>query len=78
LGQGRGNAKAYLRENPDVARSIEKKVYVAVGMDTGSGAPVIAAVDPAEGEVVEPVGPVDDETEVPVAPVPESPQEQAA
>ncbi len=78
LGQGRGNAKAYLRENPSVAQAIEKKVYVAVGMDPGSQTPVIAAVEPAEGEVAEPVRPVDDETAVAVAPVPESPQEEAA
>ncbi len=78
LGQGRGNAKAYLRENPAVARSIEEKVYVAVGMEPGSQAPVIAAVEPAEGEVVEPAIPGDDEVSVPVAPVSEDPHEQAA
>ena len=32
LGQGRNNAKAYLREQPAIARTIEEKVYEAVGM----------------------------------------------
>src|SRR5207245_2272179 len=33
LGQGRGNAKAYLDENPAVAKEIEAKVYEALGLD---------------------------------------------
>jgi recombination protein RecA len=41
LGQGRGNAKAYLRENPSVAKEIEEKVYAALG------------VEPATPQVVE-------------------------
>ena len=53
LGQGRNNAKAYLRENPALARTIEEKVYVAVGMGPG-GAPLPAPTDvvgaiPADG-----------------------------
>jgi recombination protein RecA len=32
LGQGRGNAKGFLRENPAIAREIELKVYDAVGI----------------------------------------------
>jgi len=47
LGQGRGNVKAYLRENPDIAREIEQKVYVAVGLQQ----PAMAVVEdqpPAE------------------------------
>src|SRR3712207_545071 len=39
LGQGRGNAKGFLRENPQLAREIELKVYEAVGIDV-NGAPV--------------------------------------
>jgi recombination protein RecA len=39
LGQGRGNAKGFLRENPQMAREIELKVYEAVGMTVG-GVPV--------------------------------------
>ena len=36
LGQGRGNAKGFLRENPQLAREIELKVYEAVGVTVGS------------------------------------------
>jgi recombination protein RecA len=32
LGQGRGNAKAYLDENPAVAKEIEEKIYKALGI----------------------------------------------
>jgi recombination protein RecA len=53
LGQGRNNAKAYLRENPALARTIEEKVYAAVGVGPG-GAPLPAPTDvagavPADG-----------------------------
>jgi recombination protein RecA len=34
LGQGRNNAKAYLRENPDKTAEIERKIYEAVGDPT--------------------------------------------
>jgi recombination protein RecA len=33
LGQGRGNAKAFLDEHPDVAKEIEAKIYAALGID---------------------------------------------
>src|SRR5690606_8799647 len=33
LGQGRENAKAFLRENPDIAAQIEAEVRRAVGLD---------------------------------------------
>jgi recombination protein RecA len=33
LGQGRGNAKAYLDEHPEVAQEISDKVYAALGLD---------------------------------------------
>src|SRR3954451_15857355 len=46
LGQGRNNAKAYLRENPALARTIEEKVYAAVGLAAG-GAPLPAPTDVA-------------------------------
>jgi len=42
LGQGRNNAKAYLRENPDKAKEMEAKVYSALGVDKG---PTVAAVE---------------------------------
>src|ERR1700677_562614 len=32
LGQGRGNAKAYLEENPALAKEIEDKIYAALGL----------------------------------------------
>jgi recombination protein RecA len=48
LGQGRNNAKAYLRENPALARTIEAKVYAAVGMPPRDGsAPLPAPTDVA-------------------------------
>ncbi|GAC1528697.1 MAG: recombinase RecA [Thermoleophilaceae bacterium] len=47
LGQGRGNVKAYLRENPAIARSIEERVYEAVGMPVSAATPM-AAVDDVE------------------------------
>ncbi|HEY6775720.1 MAG TPA: recombinase RecA [Thermoleophilaceae bacterium] len=45
LGQGRNNVKGYLRENPDVATEIERKIYEAIGVEPAA-AP-LAAVDPA-------------------------------
>ena len=38
LGQGRENAKKYLRENPDLLREIENKVRLANGLDPLGGA----------------------------------------
>src|ERR687888_462100 len=32
IGQGRNNAKAYLEENPEIAREIENKIYEAMGL----------------------------------------------
>jgi recombination protein RecA len=60
LGQGRNNAKGYLRENPAMAKEIEAKIYEALGI--GQGPPVEAVeppagpppgVDPETGEVQE-------------------------
>ncbi len=48
LGQGRGNAKAFLDEHPDVAKEVEAKIYAALGINRdlvktierrGAGAP---------------------------------------
>jgi len=55
LGQGRNNAKAFLRENPQLSKEIEEKIYVATGV--GQDAPVAAVeppanVDPETGEVL--------------------------
>jgi recombination protein RecA len=52
LGQGRNNAKAYLRENPAIARAIEEKVYAAVGMVPREAAP-LPAVDEVAGAASE-------------------------
>ena len=46
LGQGRSNAKGYLRENPDKAKEIEAKVYEVLGIGQG---PPVAVVEPAAG-----------------------------
>jgi len=47
LGQGRNNVKAYLRENPAIAKEIEGKVYEAVGLEINPG-PNVADM-PADG-----------------------------
>jgi recombination protein RecA len=64
LGQGRNNAKAYLRENPAIAREIEDKIYEAVGMTPARGAAVVE-VDPKAAEAEE-------------TPAAEQPEERAA
>jgi recombination protein RecA len=46
LGQGRNNAKAYLRENPGIAKEIELKVYEAIGMTPAHAAGGLAEVEP--------------------------------
>ena len=51
LGQGRNNAKAYLRENPDKATEIERKIYDALGVEPAT-AP-LAAVEAPPGEAEE-------------------------
>ena len=40
LGQGRNNAKAFLAENPKMAKEIEEKVYDAVGVDQDLVVPI--------------------------------------
>src|SRR3954465_6540836 len=47
LGQGRNNAKGFLRENPEIANELETKVYEAVGMVPNTGGPVVVP-DPVE------------------------------
>jgi recombination protein RecA len=66
LGQGRNNAKAFLRENPDIARAIEDKIYAAMGIERSAGpAPVAAVADPVEAE--EPAAPPEAEEEAQAA-----------
>ena len=45
LGQGRNNAKAFLRENASVANEIEEKIYEKLGLER-PGAPRPEAVEP--------------------------------
>jgi recombination protein RecA len=71
LGQGRNNAKAFLRENPAMAREIEDKVYEAVGMIRGHGAAEVTEIDPKA--VVEAAEEAEETTGEPAAE-----QEQAA
>jgi recombination protein RecA len=50
LGQGRNNVKGYLRENPQVAQEIERKIYDTLGVEPASALGVIES-PPEEGEV---------------------------
>src|SRR5437016_12964170 len=54
IGQGRGNAKAYLRENPAMTKEIEGKIYAALGIQPARAAgeitPIEANGGPPEGE----------------------------
>jgi recombination protein RecA len=54
LGQGRNNAKGYLREHPEIAGELEQKIYEAVGIVSAAGAaaPAIAPVAVDEDGVV--------------------------
>jgi recombination protein RecA len=62
IGQGRGNAKAYLDEHPEVAREVEGKVYTALGLSQ---------------DLVTPIDRSDEQDEGGLAAVP-APQERAA
>ena len=49
IGQGRENAKNFLRDNPEISEEIEKKIRKQAGLDGGDGdAPGIDLLD--EGE----------------------------
>jgi recombination protein RecA len=53
LGQGRHNVKGYLRENPQVAQEIERKIYDALGVEPAAALGVVEtppAADAAETE----------------------------
>jgi recombination protein RecA len=56
LGQGRNNAKGFLRENPAIAQELETKIYEAVGVVPNTGGPV-AVPDPVnvdeDGVIIE-------------------------
>jgi recombination protein RecA len=70
LGQGRNNVKGYLRENPQVAQEIERKIYDALGVDPASPLGVIESPPPEDAEED-----MEAEAEAPAGPMPE---EQAA
>ncbi|MDX6699656.1 MAG: recombination protein RecA [Solirubrobacteraceae bacterium] len=50
IGQGRNNAKAYLVENPEVAREIEDKIYVALGIERDAPPPLAPVEDTPEAD----------------------------
>src|SRR5438270_154694 len=52
IGQGRGNAKAYLRENPAMTREIEGKIYAALGIERPRQQAAVAAVAVDEDGVI--------------------------
>src|SRR5687767_11087940 len=47
IGQGRNNAKAYLREHPEMAEDLEAKIYEAMGISQGGPATVAEIPTPA-------------------------------
>ncbi len=54
LGQGRNNAKAYLREKPELLKEIEAKIYAAIEPEQAEVEPIGGpppGVDPETGEV---------------------------
>ncbi len=51
IGQGRNNAKAFLRENPEAVRALESKIYEALGIERAPESPVVESIGSAgEGE----------------------------
>ena len=55
LGQGRNNAKAYLREKPELLAEIEAKIYAAIEPEQAEVEPIGGpppGVDPETGEVI--------------------------
>ena len=50
LGQGRNNAKGYLRENPQVADEIERKIYETLGVDPPGSLSVVELPPDADAE----------------------------
>jgi recombination protein RecA len=54
LGQGRNNAKGYLREHPEVAEELERKIYQAVGAEPQVTPVAVASAGNGAGVAVEP------------------------
>jgi recombination protein RecA len=59
LGQGRANAKVFLRENPDIAEAIEAQIRTRAGLPGGAALAEVGAasvpdgVDPVTGEILQ-------------------------
>src|SRR6476619_3046240 len=51
LGQGRNNVKGYLRENPQIAKEIESKIYEALGISRDLVTPIDPDTVPPSGDV---------------------------
>jgi recombination protein RecA len=49
LGQGRGNAKAFLDDHPEIAKQIEAKIYTALGINQGAAQPIEPRADQPAG-----------------------------
>src|SRR4029079_12087164 len=56
LGQGRHAARAFLKENPDIADRLEAQIRADAGVG-GGAAPAGPAFDPETGEILEPETP---------------------
>ncbi|MDR1450134.1 MAG: recombinase RecA [Propionibacteriaceae bacterium] len=52
LGQGKENARTFLKKNPEVAREIESKILAKVGIGVSEDAEVPEGIDPVTGEVL--------------------------
>jgi recombination protein RecA len=63
LGQGRENAKRFLKENPEIAMQLQDKVYQAVGLTESPEAAAEAAAAAAAEAEQEPVAAVESSTE---------------
>jgi recombination protein RecA len=68
LGQGRNNAKGFLRENPSMAQAIEQKIYTALGIER-PGVPSNGAEQAATGAAE--IGEAAEAGAAEAAPVPE-------
>ena len=56
LGQGRGNAKAYIAENPKLAAEIEQRIYAALGISRDLVVPIEREGDAAGGQAAPSTG----------------------
>ena len=50
LGQGRNNAKGYLREHPEMVKELEAKIYEAMGIPQPGAAPIAEVPPPADAD----------------------------